>query len=124
MLRQLQALGLIVGANPGAVDFIGRLGETLKDQLADNLRPFIQVAVGPVMALDFLEDVGFNKSISKAQEHYSVTVRATLGANVRTTSRSFFVGHIGYSYARFSRELDDRTNFGGLVVYVGLGRWY
>jgi len=103
------------------------------DSIADNLRPYVQISAGPVMAFDLKDDldlpnssvngVGFIEQFTKGKAHYTIGTKVLFGAMIETSKKSFVNVSLGYSLIDFGKTLDHRVPFGGIALRAEIGRW-
>lgn len=103
------------------------------DTMVDNLRPYVQISAGPVMAFDLKDDldlpnnsvngVGFFEQFSKGRAHYTIGTKILFGALIETSKKNFVNISFGYSLIDFGKTLDHRVPFGGIALRAEIGRW-
>lgn len=95
------------------------------DQLVNNMRPYVQISGGPVMAFDLTEgrNVGFIEQFADGKAHYTVGIRLAGGALIQTSKKNFINLNLSYSIIDFGRDLDGRRRFGEFAFRAEFGSW-
>jgi len=95
------------------------------DQLVSNMRPYVQLSGGPVMAFDLTEgrDVGFFEQFRDGKAHYTVGIRFGGGALIQTSKKNFINLNINYSIIDFGIDLDERRRLGEFAFRAEFGSW-
>ncbi len=98
-----------------------------ENELADNLRPYINIGVGPTIALTTPYVEEFFKAFSYSQAHYGVGGYAGFGANFGLDKNNLIGLNVRYYYTDF---LDDQVeilngrykdHLGGFYVTLNFG---
>jgi len=91
------------------------------ETLAENTRPFLVLAGGPTLALDPGNYGSFFSRWKKTG--ISFTAHALIGAGVDFvySRTSQFSATIGYEFMYFPNEVDQATNYSGIIITLSLG---
>ena len=101
-----------------------------ENELADNLRPYINIGVGPTIALTTPYNKEFFKAFSYAQAHYGVGGYAGFGANFGLDKNNLIGLNVRYYYTQFlSKGVEILYNrykdhIGGFFVTINFGFMY
>ncbi len=95
------------------------------DKLVSNLRPYVQLSGGPVVAFDLTEgrDVGFFEQFRDGKAYYTVGIRFGGGTLIQTSKNNFINLNISYSIIDFGVDLDGRRRFGEFAFRAEFGSW-
>lgn len=101
-----------------------------ENELADNLRPYINVGVGPTIALTTPYAEEFFRAFSYAQTHYALGGYAGFGANFGLDKNNLIGLNVRYYYIEFLDEgveiLNGRfkDHIGGFYITLNFGFMY
>lgn len=101
-----------------------------ENELADNLRPYINVGVGPTIALTTPYPEEFFRAFSYAQAHYALGGYAGFGANFGLDKNNLIGLNVRYYYIEFLDEgveiLNGRfkDHIGGFYITLNFGFMY
>jgi hypothetical protein len=101
-----------------------------ENELADNLRPYINVGVGPTIALTSPYAEEFFRAFSYAQTHYALGGYAGFGANFGLDKNNLIGLNVRYYYIEFLDEgveiLNGRfkDHIGGFYITLNFGFMY
>lgn len=101
-----------------------------ENELTDNLRPYINVGVGPTIALTTPYSVEFFKAFSYAQAIYGYGGYAGLGANFGLDKNNLIGLNLRYYYLKFLDEGVEILNgrykniLGGFYITLNFGFMY
>ena len=105
--------------------FFGYRRHLWVDQLVSNMRPYVQLSGGPVMAFDLTEgrDVGFIDQFRDGKAYYTIGIRFSGGALIQTSKKNFINLNISYSIIDFGVDLDGRRPLGEFAFRAEFGSW-
>ncbi len=105
--------------------FFGYRRHLWVDQLVNNIRPYVQLSGGPVVAFDLTEgpNVGFFEQFSDGKAHYTVGIRFGGGTLIQTSKKNFINLNISYSIIDFGIDLDGRRPLGEFAFRAEFGSW-
>jgi len=105
--------------------FFGYRRHLWVDQLVRNMRPYVQLSGGPVVAFDLTEgpNVGFFEQFSDGKAYYTMGIRFSGGALIQTSKKNFINLNISYSIIDFGIDLDGRRPLGGFAFRAEFGSW-
>ncbi|MCH7494520.1 MAG: hypothetical protein IH825_00305 [Candidatus Marinimicrobia bacterium] len=103
--------------------FFGYRRHLWVDQLVSNMRPYVQLSGGPVVAFDLIEEVGFFEQFTRGKAHYTVGIRLGGGALIQTSKKNFINLNISYSIIDFGIDLDGRRPLGEFAFRAEFGSW-
>jgi len=109
---------------------LGAQFRIFKNQLTDNLRPYINVGIGPTIALTTPYDQEFFKAFSYAKPYYAVGGYVGFGANFGLDTKNLFGINMRYYYMQFLDEgveiLKNRYKdyLGGFYITLNFGFMY
>ncbi len=101
-----------------------------EEELADNLRPYINAGVGPAIVLTTPYSEEFFKAFGKAQTHFAAGGYAGLGANFGLDKSNLIGLNIRYYYTQFFGDgveiLDGRfkDHLSGFFITLNFGFMY
>ena len=101
-----------------------------ENELADNLRPYINVGVGPTIALTSPYAEEFFRAFSYAQTHYALGGYAGFGANFGLDKNNLIGLNVRYYYIEFLDEGVEILNgrfkdyIGGFYITLNFGFMY
>ena len=101
-----------------------------ENELTDNLRPYINLGVGPTIALTTPYDQEFFKAFSYAKPYYAVGGYVGLGANFGLDTKNLIGINMRYYYTQFLDEgveiLKDRYKdyLSGFYITINFGFMY
>jgi hypothetical protein len=94
------------------------------DSIANNFRPFLNVAIGPTIGLDPPNIPEFFKRWKKVQAYYSYGWRVGGGIDFGYGIDGVVSVFIGYEGLKFAEVLDGSDDYSGIVIRIGLGKKY
>ena len=105
--------------------FFGYRRHLWVDQLVSNMRPYVQLSGGPVLAFDLTEgpDVGFIDQFRDGKAYYTIGIRFSGGALIQTSKKNFINLNISYSIIDFGVDLDGRRPLGEFAFRAEFGSW-
>ena len=105
--------------------FFGYRRHLWVDQLVSNMRPYVQLSGGPVVAFDLTEgpNVGFRKQFRDGKAYYTMGIRFSGGALIQTSKKNFINLNISYSIIDFGIDLDGRRPLGEFAFRAEFGSW-
>ena len=117
--------------------FFGYRRHLWVDQLVSNMRPYVQLSGGPVMAFDLFDltegrdvgfltegrDVGFFEQFRDGKAYYTMGIRFSGGALIQTSKKNFINLNISYSIIDFGVDLDGRRPLGEFAFRAEFGSW-
>ena len=105
--------------------FFGYRRHLWVDQLVRNMRPYVQLSGGPVVAFDLTEgpNVGFIDQFRDGKAYYTVGIRFSGGALIQTSKKNFINLNISYSIIDFGIDLDGRRSLGEFAFRAEFGSW-
>ena len=105
--------------------FFGYRRHLWVDQLVSNMRPYVQLSGGPVVAFDLTEgpNVGFRKQFRDGKAYYTMGIRFSGGALIQTSKKNFINLNISYSIIDFGVDLDGRRPLGEFAFRAEFGSW-
>lgn len=105
--------------------FFGYRRHLWVDQLVSNMRPYVQLSGGPVLAFDLTEgpDVGFTDQFRDGKAYYTIGIRFSGGALIQTSKKNFVNLNISYSIIDFGKDLDGRRPLGEFAFRAEFGSW-
>ncbi len=105
--------------------FFGYRRHLWVDQLVHNMRPYVQLSGGPVVAFDLTEgpNVGFIEQFSDGKAYYTIGIRLGMGALIQTSKKNFINLNISYSIIDFGIDLDGRRPLGEFAFRAEFGTW-
>ena len=105
--------------------FFGYRRHLWVDQLVSNMRPYVQLSGGPVLAYDLTEgpDVGFIDQFRDGKAYYTIGIRFSGGALIQTSKKNFINLNISYSIIDFGVDLDGRRPLGEFAFRAEFGSW-
>ncbi len=105
--------------------FFGYRRHLWVDQLVNNMRPYVQLSGGPVVAFDLTEgpNVGFFEQFSDGKAYYTMGIRFSGGALIQTSKKNFINLNISYSIIDFGIDLDGRRPLGEFAFRAEFGSW-
>lgn len=109
---------------------VGAQFRIFKNQLTDNLRPYINVGIGPTIALATPYDQEFFKAFSYAKPYYAVGGYVGFGANFGLDTKNLFGINMRYYYMQFLDEGVEilynryRESLGGFYITLNFGFMY
>ena len=105
--------------------FFGYRRHLWVDQLVSNMRPYVQLSGGPVLAFDLTEgpNVGFIEQFSDGKAYYTIGIRFGGGALIQTSKKNFINLNISYSIIDFGIDLDGRRSLGEFAFRAEFGSW-
>jgi len=101
-----------------------------ENQLTDNLRPYINLGIGPTIALTTPYDQEFFKAFAYAKPHYAVGGYVGFGANFGLDTKNLIGINMRYYYTQFLNEgveiLKGRYKdyLGGFYITLNFGFMY
>jgi len=109
---------------------LGAQFRLFENELTDNLRPYINLGIGPTIALTTPYDQEFFKAFSYAKPYYAVGGYVGLGANFGVDTKNLIGINMRYYYTQFLDEgveiLKDRYKdyLGGFYITINFGFMY
>ncbi len=109
---------------------LGAQFRLFENELTDNLRPYINLGIGPTIALTTPYDQEFFKAFSYAKPYYAVGGYVGLGANFGVDTENLIGINMRYYYTQFLDEgveiLKDRYKdyLGGFYITINFGFMY
>ncbi|MCH8288283.1 MAG: hypothetical protein IID12_04155 [Candidatus Marinimicrobia bacterium] len=105
--------------------FFGYRRHLWVDQLVSNMRPYVQLSGGPVVAFDLTEgpNVGFTEQFRDGKAYYTMGIRFSGGALIQTSKKNFINLNISYSIIDFGIDLDGRRPLGEFAFRAEFGSW-
>jgi len=109
---------------------LGAQFRLFENELTDNLRPYINLGIGPTIALTTPYDQEFFKAFSYAKPYYAVGGYVGLGANFGLDTKNLIGINMRYYYTQFLDEgveiLKDRYKdyLGGFYITINFGFMY
>jgi len=109
---------------------LGAQFRLFENELTDNLRPYINLGIGPTIALTTPYNQEFFKAFSYAKPYYAVGGYVGLGANFGVDTKNLIGINMRYYYMQFLDEgveiLKDRYKnyLGGFYITINFGFMY
>ena len=109
---------------------LGAQFRIFENQLTDNLRPYINLGIGPTIALTTPYDQEFFKAFSYAKPYYAVGGYIGFGANFGLDTKNLFGINMRYYYMQFLDEGVEilynryRDSLGGFYITLNFGFMY
>ena len=109
---------------------LGAQVRLFENELTDNLRPYINLGIGPTIALTTPYDQEFFKAFSYAKPYYAVGGYVGLGANFGLDTKNLIGINMRYYYMQFLDEgveiLKNRYKdyLGGFYISINFGFMY
>jgi len=101
-----------------------------ENELADNLRPYINIGIGPTIALTTPYNQEFFRAFSYAQTHYGLGGYAGFGANFGLDKNNLIGLNVRYYYTQFLNKGVEilygryKDHIGGFFVTLNFGFMY
>jgi hypothetical protein len=106
--------------------FVGLERRLFKDDIVDNFRPYINIAVGPSMIYVFPNNQEYFSAIGKGTPKYTLGGYAGFGAYFGTEHARILGLNIRYYYLPYPKGLEDlqgqpKKEFGGFYLTLNIG---
>lgn len=106
--------------------FVGLQKRLFKDEILDNFRPYVSIAVGPSMLYVFPNDEEYFAAIGNGRPRYTVGGYAGIGAFFGSERSSLMGINLRYYYVPYAGGLESmrgisKAQFGGFFITVNFG---